>query len=185
MGDAEAEFDHVRRVERRAQVDVEKPDGLRPARRHELVDRRAGARIALRERAEADGVRAGGEQAQTVVEREVIPRGRFDDVVAGFVVFNRDVDHARGLLEIALDVVGLAAETAQDCRAVVVLAHARNDVGLRAELPGVVGEVGGRAAQPVAGGKAVPQDFTDAYHDGQALADGKGEVHRVGRRRRN
>ena len=77
-------------------------------------------------------------------------------------------DRAGRTLRVAADAVGAdapAAQAVEQLVAVGVDAHRRDDVGTKAELAQVVGDVERRAAGEAAVGQEIPEDFAVAGDD--------------------
>ena len=100
-----------------------------------------------------------------------VPRRGLDDVVRGHGVLHGDDDEAGGdAAGVDLDGVGGEAssvEPAQDLAPELVVAHARDDRGVAAELVEVARDVRRGAPEEEARGKGVPEGLAD---DGDALA---------------
>ena len=155
------------------QIHVEQPD--RPACGIEIaVDRVARLRIALRQRAEADGLGAGGKLFEIGVELHHVPRHVFDDLVRRLTVVRQvDVHLACLMIGVGLQVGGIEPAVAQggdDLIAQFILPdsaddHAAPAASLR-QLMGVNGGVERRAAEDLGVGKDVKQGLAQA-NDGE------------------
>ena len=176
-------------------IDVEDADSERRKSGEKSADGGAGDGIALRERAETNGVGGAGEGDPVFGKFHEVPGNIFSDVIFR-LAFDVDIDFDRagGVDEVALDAVHIEAagfEVPESFLAETIISDAAgNDAGI-AEERCDVSEIGGSAAELFASWEKIPQEFAEADDDGarnwgagahwwvawrKILADGCGEM---------
>ncbi len=168
IGEFEGGLEDFQREEIFAEIDVENAQGIAAGGSDERADGGAGNFVALGEGAEAKGVGAGDDGAGEGGGGDIIPGDVFADGEARLAVgIQLDTGGAGGGGGIDGDALGEklhVVKARQHFAAEEVVADAGNEAGFGAEGLGVVGEVGGGAAELLAPGEDVPERLTEADH---------------------
>ena len=134
--------------------------------------------MALRQRAEANGVSGAGERDPVFGKFHEIPGDTFGNLIFG-LAFGVDIDFygSSGMNWIALDAADIEAigfEVPERFLAESIIADTAGDDAGVTEESSDVGEIGGSAAQLFAFGEKIPKEFAEAYDDGAGSFSGSG-----------
>ena len=135
------------------------------AGRDELADRGARRLVPLREAPEADRIRTGGQGERRLVGLDPVPGDVLADRESGLAVGGQvNGDRPRGGPGVDLDGLGREAqgpESLQDFAAQGIVADPRDQPGVGTQRTALIGEIGGSAAELLAGRQQVPEHFAD------------------------
>ena len=154
---------HLLRVETLTEVDVEYLQAVRRNGIQERADGVAGNLAPLRQGAEANRLAISGQGGQFLVERDIVPGDiRLDLILRHPLRIQGNLDGSGGILHPGQVIrEPVLFESLDDFLAQRIVPDGAHGDAFQAELPGMIGEIGGRAAQFLSLGKHIPQRFTD------------------------
>ena len=167
----ERSLQHFLAVEILPQIDVKYLQAILRHRLQEQADALPGNGVALGQGAEADRLAVCGEGRELFGIRDVVPGYVRLDLVLGNPLLVQGYLHRAGGILHAVQVVGKVVrfQRFHDLLSQGVLADGAHRHSFQAELAGVIGKVGGGAAQFLSFGKHIPKRFP--YSDNEFTHD--------------
>ena len=154
---------HLLRVETLTEVDVEYLQAVCGDGVQERADGTAGYFAPLCQGTEANRLAICGQGGQFIVIRDIVPCDIRLDLILGHTLrIQGNLDSSGGILhpgQVIRQLVFL--ESLDDFLAQRIVPDSAHGDAFQPELAGMIGEIGGRAAQFLSLGKHIPQRFTD------------------------